>query len=110
MIQIIIKKKDDRFVSYEINGHASSGTGEFEFDVVCADVSVLSITTANNFERMAQFTPITQMDDGYLYVEIPSDLSDEQQEMAQILFQAFVYAITEVIEEFPDYTNITFTS
>ncbi|CAM3089723.1 ribosomal-processing cysteine protease Prp [Lactococcus hircilactis] len=107
MIEAVIRKKRDRFVSYEISGHASSGTGEFEYDVVCADVSVLSITTANNIHSMAKIKPITKMEDGYLYVEVPISIPNKQEELVQILFQAFTNAMKDVVEEFPQYVHLT---
>lgn len=110
MIEAVIRKKRDKFVSYEISGHANSGTGEFEFDVVCADVSVLSITTANNFYKMANVKPIAKMEDGYLYVEVPLSIPEKQEQIVQILFQAFANAMTEVSEEFPQYVHLTIES
>ncbi len=106
-IEAIVRKKRGRYVSYEISGHASSGTGEFEFDVVCADVSVLSITTANNIYKMAKVKPITKMEDGYLYVEVPISIPNKQEEIVQFLFQAFVNAMEDVIEEYSQYVHLT---
>jgi uncharacterized protein YsxB (DUF464 family) len=108
MIKAVIRKKQARFVSYEISGHAASGNGENEFDIVCADVSVLSITTANNFYKLAQVKPIAKMEDGYLYVELPMRLSAKQEGKVQLLFEAFVNALTEVADEFPKHVQITF--
>ena len=58
MIEACIRTKRDKIVSYEISGHAESG--EYGHDVVCAAVSVLSITTANNIYEMAHIKPVTQ--------------------------------------------------
>lgn len=85
MIEAVIRTKRDKIVSYEISGHAESG--EYGHDVVCAAVSVLSITTANNLYEMAKIKPIANMEDGYLYVEIPLSTPERQGELAQTLLQ-----------------------
>ncbi|MDR2975711.1 MAG: ribosomal-processing cysteine protease Prp [Streptococcaceae bacterium] len=105
MIKAVIRKKGGRYVSYEISGHAG-GNGENEFDIVCADVSVLSITTANNFHKLCNVRPIAKMEDGYLYVELPITLPSKQEERTQFLFQAFVNAMEEVGDEYPQYIHI----
>ncbi|MDR0298826.1 MAG: ribosomal-processing cysteine protease Prp [Streptococcaceae bacterium] len=105
MIKAVIKKKGGRFVSYEISGHAGAN-GANEFDLVCADVSVLSITTANNFHKMCNVKPIAEMEEGYLYVELPITLPKKQEENTQFLFQAFVNAMEEVVGEYPQYIKL----
>nr|WP_054639424.1 ribosomal-processing cysteine protease Prp [Lactococcus fujiensis] len=82
MIEACIRSKRGKIVSYEISGHAESG--EYGHDVVCAAVSVLTITTANNLFDMAHIKPVTQMEDGYLYVEIPLSTPEKQGLLAQI--------------------------
>ena len=104
-VEAVVRKKRGRFVSYEISGHAQSG--EYGHDVACADVSVLSITTANNFYKMASIKPITKMEEGYLYVEVPISIPSKQEEKVQFLFQAFINAMEDVVEEFPQYVHLT---
>ena len=91
MIEACIRTKRDKIVSYEISGHAESG--EYGHDVVCAAVSVLSITTANNIYEMAHIKPVTQTEDGYLYVEIPLSIPEKQGVLAQTLLEAFANSI-----------------
>lgn len=96
MIQASFKKREKNWVSFEISGHANYA--EHGQDIVCAAVSALSITTVNNFERLAQFQPIVDIDEqngGYLYVELPADLNDKQQAIAQLLMRQLYLGLHE---------------
>lgn len=105
MIQAIIKRKIKRINGYVISGHAESG--EYGHDVVCAAVSVLGITTANNLYKLAMVKPVAEMKEGYLSVGIPLTLSKRQEEVSQMLLLAFQYALQEVAEEYNDYIEMT---
>ena len=104
MIQAVIKEKAKRINAYVISGHAESG--EYGHDVVCAAVSVLGITTANNLYKLAIVKPIAEMKEGYLSIEIPLTLSKRQEEISQILLLAFQNAMQEVAAEYGDYIEL----
>ena len=104
MIEAVIRTKRDKIVSYEISGHAESG--EYGHDVVCAAVSVLSITTANNLYSMAKVKPKAKMEEGYLSVEIPLSTPDRQGELAQTLLHAFANAMEEVTNNYGQYITL----
>jgi len=106
-VEAVIRKNRERYVSYEISGHAGSNEGKTEFDIACADVSVLSITTANNIYKIAGVKPITKMEDGYLYVEVPISMPAKQAEIVQLLFEALKNALEDVVGEFPQYVHLT---
>lgn len=106
MIEAVIRTKRGKIVSYEISGHAESG--EYGHDVVCAAVSVLSITTANNLYQMAKIKPIANMENGYLYVEIPLSTPEKQGALAQVLLEAFSNAMTEVTKNYGQYITLKF--
>lgn len=105
MINIRIKEKADRILSYEVSGHA-----EFDepgYDIVCAAVSILSITTANNLHKMAQILPKAEMDDdGYIKVELPVSLSKIQTEQAQFIMLFFKNAMYDVVAEYSEFVEI----
>ena len=106
MIEACIRSKRGKIVSYEISGHAESG--EYGHDVVCASVSVLSITTANNIYEMANIKPVTHMEDGYLFVEIPLSTPEKQGVLAQTLLEAFANAMTAVEKNYSQYIILKF--
>lgn len=105
MIKVEINKKQEKIVSYEISGHAMSG--EFGHDIVCSAVSVLGVTTCNGIENLIGIEPIAEMEDGYLYVEIPADMNEEQNKVAQILLQNFEFAIKDVVAEYGEFVQFT---
>lgn len=87
MIEATFRRDDAGYiVSYEIKGHA--GSAENGFDIVCAAVSTLAITTENGINQLVGFTPISEVDyenGGYLYVEILADLNQENEYDAIII-------------------------
>lgn len=101
MIKVEINKKQGKIVSYEISGHAMSG--DFGHDIVCSAVSVLGITTCNGIENLTDVQPLYEMEDGYLYIEMPTDIDEEQDKVAQILLQNFEFAIKDVIAEYGEF-------
>lgn len=108
MIHITFKKdKNKQWVSYEITGHANfsdSGT-----DIVCAAVSTLAIVTCNSLEQIAHYQPIVDVEEefgGYLYVEILSDLSDDQKSISQILLENLYLGLVAVSNDYPDFVDI----
>lgn len=97
----------DQIISYEITGHA--GYAEAGEDIVCAAVSVLAIETVNNTERLASHQMIVEEkpeDGGYLYAEIRTDLSAEQQFITQILLKHLYYSLQDVADAYPDYVTV----
>jgi uncharacterized protein YsxB (DUF464 family) len=104
MIEATIKEKNGGIWSYEISGHAESG--EYGHDVVCAAVSVLGITTANNLYKLAKIRPLAEMESGHLKVEIPITLSKKQSESSQFLLKAFENALEDVVEEYSQYIEL----
>ncbi|WEV61243.1 ribosomal-processing cysteine protease Prp [Streptococcaceae bacterium ESL0729] len=105
MIKAFIKEKNGKFVSYELSGHAQSG--EFGHDIVCSAVSVMAITTANNIERMTGVKSLVDAGDGYLYFEIASDMTPEQNQIAQILLENFKLSMEDIQSEYGDFLEFT---
>lgn len=105
MIQVKIEEKDGHILSYEITGHAAAG--EQGHDIVCAAVSVLGITTANNLHKLAQVHHLDAvMDDesgGFIKVKIPFSLSQRQTEQAQLILACFKNAMEDVAVEYSEY-------
>lgn len=86
MITATMQKRDGRFVSYEISGHAESG--DYGHDLVCASVTTLAMTTGDNIWRLAKVKPLVEKDNGYLKVELPLTLPKRSEETAQLLLEA----------------------
>lgn len=109
MIKATFKKNElGQFVSMEVTGHAMAG--EYGSDIVCAGVSSLVISMVNNIERLAKITPIIDVDEvegGYLYIELPNDVTIQQQKTAQLLFESCYLALSQdIIQNYSEYIEI----
>lgn len=99
-----------RITSYEITGHANAG--EYGYDIVCAAVSVLAISTVNGIDSLAGIEPTVQSEEengGYLYVEVPSDNTQEQSNIVQILLENLLLGMQSVQEQYNDYIQLETT-
>ncbi|MGM0218293.1 ribosomal-processing cysteine protease Prp [Enterococcus sp. AZ126] len=97
-----------QIVSFEISGHAYSA--EPGQDIVCAAVSVLAFSTYNGIEALAGFTPIIDMNEveqGYMYVETISDVTQEQANIAQILLENLLLGLQSVEAENSEFVRVT---
>ncbi|HLR64459.1 MAG TPA: ribosomal-processing cysteine protease Prp, partial [Pseudogracilibacillus sp.] len=78
MIKVMTTKQDNEYIAIEVSGHAESGP--YGFDLVCAGVSAITFGAVNALFEVGEYTPIVEQGDdgGYLYVELPDDLSADQ--------------------------------
>ncbi len=68
MIHITIKKKDNKYHYIKVEGHAEYA--EPGFDIVCASVSCICITTINALISIDEGCVVYTEDDGYLEIGI----------------------------------------
>lgn len=68
MINISVKKKDDKVNYIKINGHADYA--DEGFDIVCASVSCITITTVNALIRYDEKSVLYTESDGLLEIGI----------------------------------------
>lgn len=108
MIKGIFKRDDSgRIISYKITGHADAD--EYGYDIVCASISVLAISTVNGIDSLAGIKPTVKSDEengGYLYVEIPSGNTQEQTNIIQILLENLLLGMQSVQEQYNDYIQL----
>ncbi|HCM89309.1 MULTISPECIES: ribosomal-processing cysteine protease Prp [Vagococcus] len=98
------RKEADRIVSFEMSGHADFA--ESGSDIVCAAASVLAMNVVNSIEELAGYQPIVDIDDGYLFVEILSDLSDKQIEITDILMNSLYIGLRDIEKEYNIYIRV----
>lgn len=98
----------NQLIAVTVRGHADAG--EYGEDIVCAAVSVLSVTFVNNIQRLGHYEPVVAVDEeegGYLALELPDNLTEKQKEISQILFKGFYFALAEdVQEEYENYIQV----
>ncbi|MDO4671256.1 MAG: ribosomal-processing cysteine protease Prp [Aerococcus sp.] len=109
MITVQFKQNTHKeWVAMEASGHALSG--EYGHDLVCAAVSTLTISLVNNIERLTGIAPIVSLDPdgGYLYMERPEGLNDNQLGIFQLLVESTYLALSEdVAGNYAEYLTVT---
>ena len=98
------EKTTGNIVSFEMTGHADFA--EAGSDIVCAAASVLAQNTVNSIEQLAGYQPIVDIDDGYLYFEVLSDLSEQQQKVTNILLDSLLIGLQGIEEGYGDYIQV----
>ena len=96
---------DHRTVAFKLTGHADAG--DYGHDIVCAAVSVLSISTVNGLTKVIHGRPKVEKNDaegGFLRVTHIDPGHD-----AQILMDAFLNAMEDIQEQYPDFIKIKMT-
>lgn len=102
MVQIILYKREGRTLGYSASGHADyADRGE---DVVCAAVSVLTISTENALDILTDDSLVSEMDeDGFVKVMITEEVSHD----SSVLLNAFEIAVNSIREAYGrDYIQI----
>lgn len=93
---------DHHFTAFVLSGHADSGP--YGYDIVCAAVSALSISTVNGLERVAHDHPKVEEDaeqGGYLSVEHINTGHD-----AQIIMQTFFNGLSDIADNYSKFLSI----
>ncbi|MFC6207994.1 ribosomal-processing cysteine protease Prp [Levilactobacillus tongjiangensis] len=110
MIHATFHHGANRIDSFQITGHADSG--EYGQDIVCAAVSVLTITTVNALQRIAEI-PIEvdnrDQEGGYLEVHLPPKLEATTELKGQTLLQSFADGLRDVATNYADYIQFAET-
>ena len=101
MIKGTFKRNDaGQIVSFTLTGHADAGP--YGSDIVCAGVSALAISTVNGIASLAGFEPIVEMNEeegGYLYTEVTSGMTQEQNNIAEILLENLLLGLQSIEAE-----------
>ena len=94
--------RDHCLTAFQLSGHADSGP--YGYDIVCAAVSALSISTVNGLEQVAHDHPQVEKDDeqgGYLSVKRISSGHD-----AQIIMQTFLNGLADIADNYSKFLSI----
>ena len=105
MTQITFKKKGNDFISLEISGHTSYGVdGE---DIVCAGISCISQTAVLGIFNVAKVNAIYSVEDsGHLYLELPDNISQKEQEVCNIILQTALLGLNDLKEGYSDFIEL----
>ena len=106
MTHITFKKRGNNFVSLEVSGHTSYGVdGE---DIVCAGLSCVTQTSVLGVFNVAQVNAIYSIDEdsGHLYLELPEDISEHEQEVCNIIMQTALLGLNDLKDGYSDFIEL----
>lgn len=108
MIRVDINRRssDRTICSFSVQGHADFS--EHGKDIVCAGVSAVTIGTVNAVEKLLDFVPEADTDDGLLKAEFPDNLPPETEQKLQLLLEAMVVALQSIEQSYGSYIRIKF--
>jgi uncharacterized protein YsxB (DUF464 family) len=104
MIYIDFEKKNNKFISFHIHGHA--GYDEYGKDIVCSAVSAISITIVNGITEVLGINAPYEMNDGFLSLDLKG-LSDEEIDKCSVLMKTIFLGFKSMYVNYSEYIKIT---
>jgi uncharacterized protein YsxB (DUF464 family) len=107
MIRAVVwRDKQGRISRFSVRGHANAA--EYGQDIVCAAVSVLVTNAVNSAEHLLGVCVATddQIEPGRVECSIPV-LEGTNDDKLQLLFEAMVFGIRQVAEQYPDFVKLS---
>lgn len=106
MTEIVFTRRKGRITRVECDGHTGYGCeGE---DIVCAALSSIVQTAVLGVLSVAGVNAHYKVDDkrGYLLMELPSSISEEQDHDAQVILQTLLLGVGDLYESYSDYVSL----
>ena len=106
MTKVVIKKKNNKIIEVECDGHTNYGEkGE---DIVCASLSSIVQTAVLGILMIAELELEMERDDerGYLKFTLPEKLSSKQEIQACAILDTMVCGISDLYESFSDFIEL----
>ncbi|WIF94432.1 ribosomal-processing cysteine protease Prp [Caminicella sporogenes] len=105
MINIKIKRNLNGCVkSFTVKGHAYAD--EKGRDIVCASISILAQTAVLALYEVADIDVVYEIEDGYLYCELPEEITEAKREKADVIIATMLIGMKGTKEMYPDYISI----
>lgn len=105
MIQVIVRKRSDLFVSFQVEGHAYFD--EMGRDIVCSAVSILAQTTLMALNKVAGVQDMGfAMEDGLLEGVLPEEMTQNEIHDTDVIFRTFIIGIEGICEAYPDFVQL----
>lgn len=109
MINVTIYRKQNTINAFKIEGHANSGP--YGYDLVCAAVSAVTFGAVNAVIQICETDDIIidQAGDagGYLFIELPANLSDVKSDKAFLILEAMFVSLQTIEREYKRFIKIT---
>ncbi len=103
MVKISLSLSSAPF-SFEIKGH--SGYAEEGRDVVCAAVSAVSQTALLGLLKVCDINVSYTVDDGYLKVVLPEDVSEEKRLKAEVILLTMREGLKDIADGYPRFVRL----
>lgn len=104
MTVVTIGKKKGKIVSVECDGHADYGAeGE---DIVCAALSSIVQTAVLGLMGVAGLQVALKREDGYLYLELPKEMTDSERHDADVILETMTMGIADLYEGYSDFIEL----
>ena len=107
MISATLYQEGENLTGCKVKGH--SGKAEPGHDLVCAAVSILTITCVNSLETICGVVPrVTEenQEKGIISFELP-ERTEEKNGKAQILMGALKQGFSDIAESEPEYFRLS---
>jgi len=106
MIKITIFTNGELIYAIEATGH--SGYSEAGSDIICSAVSTLTQNCAMGLKDMLNINIKFKIDENvpYLYVELPTDLSNSNLHDSQIILKSTYLGLKDLADSYPKYISI----
>ncbi len=105
MTTAYLYRQNGHYSGFEIDGHANYRD---EQDIVCAALSISTISTVNALEQLLGIVANCSEDQarGYLKCELPQGLSAKLLEKADLIIGQLSIALTSLAEVYPEHVVI----
>ncbi len=102
MTTVYLYRKNNHYCGFEFSDHAD-GDVEGEGKLVCAALSITSISAVNAIDALTEAIPFVEMETetGYLKCMLESDLSADTLEKTDLIIGHLSIAVMGLVEEYP---------
>ncbi|WP_174613931.1 ribosomal-processing cysteine protease Prp [Virgibacillus ihumii] len=106
MINVTVFRNNKQITGFELSGHAESGP--YGYDLVCAGVSSVSFGAVNAVMEMTDIELVIDQgaEGGYLRVIVPENITKEQMNIVQLLFEGMIISLETIVREYNQFIEI----
>lgn len=104
MITVEILRKKENIISFSVKGHANAD--EYGKDIVCASISILAQTSVLALYELLNIDIVYEMDDGWLYCDIPKISDDALREKANLILDTMVLGIKGTMQMYSEFVKM----
>ncbi|SKC64633.1 ribosomal-processing cysteine protease Prp [Maledivibacter halophilus] len=102
----IIQNENKDIISFSVEGHADAD--EYGKDIVCASISILTQTSVLALYEVADIDIVYEMEDGWLYCQIPDNIDSLKRERANIILDTMLIGIKGTLEMYSEYIKLQY--